>query len=410
MPVSSEVGPRTASTEGSVVSRRAAARAPVRSPRSSETLSSRVKGLPLWTALNRSTASRAPRSWARPISRAGPERSARTPMAQVFRGLGAGCFPSAPVSSRRSSRAKAPPPAAITAAPAPSSRKPRLLVLAGAAGSVPGAVASMSGSASMAAERSAMVVTTGAGSQSAEVPGMPSVSRSAISSAAGRSAGFLARHAARSGSRSSGTPARSGSSWTVRYMRASTAPEPKGGRPVVAYARRQPRAKTSAGGPMASVRASACSGARKPGVPTTMSVAVSAVSPVARAMPKSMRRGPSTARRTLPGLTSRWTSPAACTAARARATAPQRIRTLRSGSGPWARTASPREGPGTKAVAIHGSGASGSAPVTGTAQGLTTRRAASTSRRKRARKSGWSAWSAWVTLTAASSPLSVRPR
>lgn len=69
-----------------------------------------------------------------------------------------------------------------------------------------------------------------------------------------------------------------------------------------------------------------------------------------------------------------------------------------------------KEGPGTKAVASQGAAASGSAPVTGTAQGLVTRRAVSTSRRNRARKSGSSAYSAWMTLTAASVPASVRPR
>lgn len=137
---------------------------------------------------------------------------------------------------------------------------------------------------------------------------------------------------------------------------------------------------------------------------------MSAVASVARAIPKSIRRGPSTVRSTLPGLTSRWTSPAVCTAVRARESSLPSTRTLRAGSGPHRATASDRAGPGTNAVASQGRAPSVSAPVTATAQGVSTRRAASTSRRNLARNSSSSANSGRITLIAAKAPPSVRPR
>lgn len=147
-------------------------------------------------------------------------------------------------------------------------------------------------------------------------------------------------------------------------------------------------------------------------MPTTTLSEVSSVSSAAvgRAMPKSISRGPSRASRMLPGLTSRCTRPASCTAARARASTLPSIRTARVGSGPQATTASASDGPGTNAVASHGAPASGSAPTTGTTHGLSTRRAETTSRRNRARNSAWSAYSGWITFTAARSPASVRAR
>ncbi|RAN16614.1 hypothetical protein A3838_05220 [Streptomyces badius] len=145
-------------------------------------------------------------------------------------------------------------------------------------------------------------------------------------------------------------------------------------------------------------------------MPTISPVAVRAVASAARAIPKSISRGPLAVSRTLPGFTSRWTSPAACTAARARASSRPRTVTLRTGSGPRRATTSDSVGPGTNSVASQGRSALVSAPVTDTAQGLSTRRAASASRRKRARKSSSPACSGRITLIAASAPASVRPR
>ncbi len=90
------------------------------------------------------------------------------------------------------------------------------------------------------------------------------------------------------------------------------APAPNGNCPAVAYISTQPREKTSAPGPVSSPRI--CSGAMNPGEPMTIPVLVSSDSTdtwKARAMPKSMTRGPSAVSRTLEGLRSRWTIPAA---------------------------------------------------------------------------------------------------
>jgi hypothetical protein len=79
-----------------------------------------------------------------------------------------------------------------------------------------------------------------------------------------------------------------------------------GDAPFTAYAMVAPHANTSAGARMSAFVI--CSGAMYAGVPTT-SLAVPLTSS-ARAMPKSMTRGPSGARRTFAGLKSQWTTPA----------------------------------------------------------------------------------------------------
>lgn len=130
----------------------------------------------------------------------------------------------------------------------------------------------------------------------------------------------------------------------------------------------------------------------------------------ARAMPKSMSRGPSGASRTFPGFTSRCTRPAPCTASSASASRPPSTRTEASDSGPKVSTASAIEGPGTYEVASHGVSASASASSNGTTHGLRTCRAASTSRRKRARKPVSSAYEDRTVFTAAIAPPGARPR
>ncbi len=94
-----------------------------------------------------------------------------------------------------------------------------------------------------------------------------------------------------------------------------------------------------------------CSGAMKPGEPTTAPAWVSPLSSAvssARAIPKSITRGPSMVISTLDGLRSRCTSPAVWMSPRARASPAARMRTVRSGSAPWSRpTTRSSDGPAT---------------------------------------------------------------
>ncbi|XKK39522.1 hypothetical protein HFP72_00675 [Nocardiopsis sp. ARC36] len=92
-------------------------------------------------------------------------------------------------------------------------------------------------------------------------------------------------------------------------------------------------------------------------------------------------------------------SPQAWMASRPSVRPAARARRACSGRGPCSRTARPREGPGMNALAIQGDSASGSASTTGAVWNPPTRRAASTSRANRARKSGSSAYSVRTTLT-----------
>ncbi len=135
-----------------------------------------------------------------------------------------------------------------------------------------------------------------------------------------------------------------------------------------------------------------------------------AVPSVARAIPKSISRGPSRVSITFDGFTSRWTSPRRWTATRARARPSPMARTEASGSGPCEATAPPREGPATYPVATHGTDASGSASSTGAVHSPPTRRAASTSRRNRARNSSSEAKCGCTILTATVRPPVLRPR
>ena len=78
----------------------------------------------------------------------------------------------------------------------------------------------------------------------------------------------------------------------------------------------------------------ACSGERKPGDPMDWPVLVRVVLSAARAIPKSITRGPSEARSTFDGFRSRCTRPIACTAASASASPAARASTDPAGSGP----------------------------------------------------------------------------
>ena len=138
--------------------------------------------------------------------------------------------------------------------------------------------------------------------------GAGSNSQVSSSSRPGRSPGSLARQAAiTSRSVSSGTSARSGSACTMLLSTAHGCPSPNAPRPVAAKVRTEPRASTSAGGPCS--RASTCSGDMNDGVPSTTLGLVSEAISRARAMPKSMTRGPSEAMMMLLGFRSRCTTP-----------------------------------------------------------------------------------------------------
>ncbi len=200
------------------------------------------------------------------------------------------------------------------------------------------------------ASTDATAKATGPGSQSSKsVSGRPAASsHSAASSAAsGRSAGSAASAVSRTRRTGSGQPARWGGRVSVPAMAAATtrpSPSPYGWRPVAATAASSPRENTSLGGPGSRPRA--CSGDMKRRVPTRPPVAVRLVESAERAMPKSISQGPSAPMSTLPGLTSRCTYPAVCTACSARATHPVIWSTAATGRGPYASSTDPRSGPG----------------------------------------------------------------
>ncbi len=186
-----------------------------------------------------------------------------------------------------------------------------------------------------------------------------SSSRARISSVDGRAPGSLRRHSWISPTRSAGTPVRSGSPCAIRNSSACTplaaAPNgsppvdayprtENGSRPVDAYASTDPRQNTSHAMVTRSPRT--CSGDMKPGEPTRAPVRVRPPSVTvsrARAIPKSMTRGPSIVSRMLDGLRSRWMRPAVWMARRAWARPAPRMWTERSGRGPYAPGAGPAE-------------------------------------------------------------------
>ncbi len=158
----------------------------------------------------------------------------------------------------------------------------------------------------------------------------------------GRSSGALARQRVTRSRNCSGGPSSWGSSWTIRYSTPCDVPSPKAG---LAVAATWPSAKMSVAA--VTVLPAACSGAMKDGVPMVTPLLVSEVASAARAIPKSMTRGPSDASSTLPGLRSRWTMPALWMTWRASAIPATSSRTVSTGSGPCLWTASASEGPGT---------------------------------------------------------------
>ena len=224
----------------------------------------------------------------------------------------------------------------------------------------------------------------------------------------GRCRGSLARQCSIIGRTVGGTRSRLGAPCTTRYRRAAVVPVPNGPSPVAANASTAPRLKMSLDGPTS--EPIACSGDMNPGDPTTRPACVSMVDSVAREMPKSMTRGPSSASSTFDGLRSRCTTPTAWIALRLSASPAASASSDASGSGPCVSTASASEGPGTYAVAIHATGPSTSASTTWAVNTPLTRRAAATSRPKRARNSGFAASSARMAFTATGRPPGETPR
>ncbi len=150
-------------------------------------------------------------------------------------------------------------------------------------------------------------------------PGSQGSSSSSVTVAAssssrlGRSAGCWARQRSIRGLMPSGTWERSCWPWTIRSISAVIAllASPNGVLAVAAKVSTEPRQKMSLAAVSTSPRH--CSGDMKPGEPTAAPVRVSPSPPAsrARAMPKSMTRGPSMVIITFDGLRSRWTRPAA---------------------------------------------------------------------------------------------------
>jgi hypothetical protein len=146
---------------------------------------------------------------------------------------------------------------------------------------------------------------------SASQPGVGWMAPTSASSsrAVGRSPGCLARQLPISGRSSPGTLPRRGGLSTSRYMSAAFDPDPNGPWPVAAKARTAPRLNMSLAGPMSEPRI--CSGDMNLGEPIIRLVPAARLASAASEIPKSMTLGPSSASRTLEGLRSRCTTPAA---------------------------------------------------------------------------------------------------
>ncbi len=113
---------------------------------------------------------------------------------------------------------------------------------------------------------------------------------------------------------------------------------------MAAWASTAPRLNTSLAGVAGFRRI--CSGDMNPGVPITVVPVRPEVASRARAIPKSITRGPSSASTTLPGLRSRCTREQAWIAASPSASPAPSTATVATGSAPCRATTSPSEGPG----------------------------------------------------------------
>ena len=143
------------------------------------------------------------------------------------------------------------------------------------------------------------------------------------------------------------------------------------------------------------------SGAMNPGVPITIPVRVTWLSPSPIAMPKSTRIGPVAATITFVGLMSRCTIPAACTAS----TASISLRDRRSRSSPTYRplaaTSSRKFLPSISSVTMNATASSNSISTIEHTPGCLMRRNAIASRRRRSRAVAWSR-AAWPVVSPSS--------
>ena len=233
-----------------------------------------------------------------------------------------------------------------------------------------------------------------------------SSSRRAWVAVAGRLAGSLSRSRPTTASTSGPTSGRRteggvGVSLTCRYSNATGVSALNGGAPVSISVRTQPRAYRSDCGPAG--RPDACSGETYAAVPTTVMVCVSAPDPSARAMPKSRTRvRPSSAMRMLPGVMSRWTTPARCAASNASQTSAAMPTQRATGSGPSALRTSRRVRPRTSSMTMNAVWPSTPASKIVTSPGCGSAATCRASRVKRARKTGSVAYCSRRTFTATS--------
>ena len=131
-----------------------------------------------------------------------------------------------------------------------------------------------------------------------------------------------------------------------------------------------------------------CSGAMNAGVPIATSPEKTVVIPGTAASPKSITTGPSGPSRTLPGLKSRCTIPAACTAPSAVSVATAMRSSAAPPRGPSCSTTSTSDGPLTYSLTMNGRRSKIPASRTCAVQNRATRCAAATSFRKRLRTCG----------------------
>ena len=131
-----------------------------------------------------------------------------------------------------------------------------------------------------------------------------------------------------------------------------------------------------------------CSGAMNAGVPIATSPERTVVIPGTAASPKSITTGPSGPSRTLPGLKSRCTIPAACTAPSAVSVATAMRSSAAPPRGPNCSTTSTSDGPLTYSLTMNGRRSKIPASRTCAVQNRATRCAAATSFRKRLRTCG----------------------
>jgi hypothetical protein len=236
---------------------------------------------------------------------------------------------------------------------------------------------------------------------------VPARIRSRMScSAVGRNRWSLASDAHSSGASSPGKPDKSGSRFNIRCITTGSGPSPNAARPVAANTIVPAHANTSLAG---SASPRNCSGAMNAGVPTMLVVRLWLASR-ARAIPKSITRGPSGPSSTLLGLKSRCTTPAPWMATSAVAVVIASRSSAGPRTGPSLVTWCWSDGPSTYSPTMYGWSLTAPTSSTRAVQNSATRRADSASRRKRRTACSSSANLACSSLMATCSPPGETPR